>query len=142
MRCVSQGSEGAPNLNIYGGSIKAWCRDWNIEESTIPPFVYENSSDMKRACVADYQRSGRKGERGRVMYALNTKKERECIDAMVTCLRARGTPTTARVREQGPPSSCLAADGPCEEPLTANCRSGQLAPHRGQANRPAVRNAH
>ena len=52
-----------------------------------------HQADMAKALLADYQKSqkgGRRCDRGKVIYELNTKKERECIDAITAALRARG----------------------------------------------------
>ena len=68
---------------MYGGSVAGWCSEYQVDYSTVPEFVHAYSEDMKQATIAAYQRH--RGEYAdveptKVIYYVNTKTERECID--------------------------------------------------------------
>jgi hypothetical protein len=68
---------------MYGGGVEAWCSDNGVEYASVPDFVHEYRGDVKQAIAADYLRH--RGdypdvEPTKVIYYVNTKTERECVN--------------------------------------------------------------
>ena len=71
---------------LYGGCVDTWCRELEVDRRTLPAFIDGFEADMHRIIELD--------GRGKGPYKLNTKTERQAIDAIEALLVTRGSADT------------------------------------------------